>query len=88
MKDTRYQNSQYRRVSLSSDYLEESELFNSLLDSTLLVSSLGFWTPDLRSTGRSLSCRLSHWGGLVIYSRELLESELLELIWELERLFG
>ena len=87
MKDTRYQNSQYRRVSLSSDYLEKSDLFNSLLDSTLFVSSLGFVTPDLQSTGRSLSCRLSHWGGLVIYSRELLESELLELIWELERLF-
>lgn len=87
MKDTRYENSPYRRASLSSDYLEESDLFNKLLDSTPFVSNLGFETPELRSTGRSLSCRLSHWGGLVIYSRDLLESELLELIHEFEKLF-
>jgi len=88
VKDTRYQNSQYRHASLSSNYLEESQLFNDLLDSTPFVASLGFETPEIRSTGRSLSCRLSHWGGLVIYSRELLDVEILELIHEIERLLA
>jgi len=51
-----------------------------LLDSASAIANLSFITPSLNSTKRSLSCRINYWGRLTIYTPNLLDSEIGELI--------
>lgn len=76
----------FKQVVLSSDQLESSSLFNDLLNDASAIANLSFVTPPLESTNRPLSCRVNYWGGLTIYTPNLLDSELSELIEVLEKL--
>lgn len=88
MHDIKKDDTQFKQIVLSSNRLQDSSLFNDLLDMTSAIANLTFNTPRLESSGRSLSCRLNYWGGLTIYSPSLLESELSELIGSLEKTIG
>ena len=76
----------FKQIVLNSPQLEDSPLFNRLLDSASAIANLAFTTPPLSSTSRSLSCRINYWGGLTIYTPSLLDSEIAELIKVLEKL--
>ena len=76
----------FKQIVLSSNQLESSSLFNDLLDKTSAIANLSFTTPLLETTSRPLSCRVNYWGGLTIYTPNLLDSELSELIEVLEKL--
>jgi hypothetical protein len=75
----------YKQVMLSSNQLESSALFDNLMESSSRVLSMSFTTPKLESTERSLNCRLTHWGGLTIFTPEILDSEMSELIEVMEK---
>jgi len=70
----------FKQIVLNSPQLKDSPLFNRLLDSASAIANLSFITPPLNSTNRSLSCRINYWGGLTIYTPNLLDSEIGELI--------
>lgn len=76
----------FKQIALNSPQLEDSPLFNRLLDSASAIANLAFTTPPLSSTSRSLSCRINYWGGLTIYTPNLLNSEIDELIRVFEKL--
>lgn len=76
----------FKQIVLNSPGLEISKLFNRLLNSASAIANLSFTTPPLKSTSRSLSCRINHWGCVTIYTPNLLDSELSELISIFERL--
>lgn len=76
----------FKQIVLSSNRLTFSSLFNDLLDKASAIANLSFTTPLLETTSRPLSCRINYWGGLTIYTPNLLDSELSELIEVLEKL--
>ncbi len=76
----------FKQVVLSSNQLEFSSLFNDLLNKASAIANLSFTTPLLETTNRQLSCRVNYWGGLTIYTPNLLDSELSELIEVFEKL--
>jgi hypothetical protein len=76
----------FKQIVLNSPQLEGSPLFNRLLDSASAIANLSFITPPLNSTNRPLSCRINYWGGLTIYTPNLLDSEIAELIRVFEKL--
>lgn len=76
----------FKQVVLSSNQLESSSLFNDLLNKASAIANLSFTTPLLKTTNRPLSCRVNYWGGVTIYTPNLLDSELSELIEVLEKL--
>jgi len=76
----------FKQIVLSSNQLESSSLFNDLLDKASAIANLSFTTPLLETTSRPLSCRVNYWGGLTIYTPNLLDSELSEFIEILEKL--
>lgn len=76
----------FKQIVLNSPQLESSPLFNRLLDSASAIANLSFTTPPLNSTNRSLSCRINYWGGLTIYTPNLLDSEIEELIGIFEKI--
>jgi len=76
----------FKQIVLSSNQLESSSLFNDLLDKASAIANLSFTTPLLETTSRTLSCRVNYWGVLTIYTPNLLDSELSELIKVLEKL--
>jgi len=78
----------YKQIVLSSNDLQNTDLFKDLYPSSPIITNLSFSTPLLRTSGRSISCRLNYWGGLTIYSGGLLESELFEIITSLENIFS
>lgn len=87
MHDIEHDSIKFKQIVLNSPRLEMSELFNRLLDSASAIANLSFITPPLKSTSRQLSCRINHWGGVTIYTPDLLDSELSELIEIFERLY-
>lgn len=87
MYNTEYDSVKFKQITLNSPQLEMSKLFNRLLDSALAISNLSFTTPLLESTSRPLSCKVTHWGGITIYTPHLLDSEISELIGIFERLY-
>lgn len=87
MHNIEYGGSKFKQIVLSANQLEDSYLFNELLDPALAIANISFKTPPLNSSGRSLSCRINHWGGLTIYTPNLLNSEISELIGVFEKLF-
>lgn len=70
----------FKQIVLNSPRLETSKLFNRLLNSASGISNMSFTTPLLKSSSRPLSCRINHWGCLTIYTPDLLDSEISELI--------
>ena len=78
----------FKQIVLNSPQLEVSKLFNRLLSSAQAVANLSFVTPPLKSSSRSLSCRINRWGCVTVYTPELLDSELSELISIFEMLYA
>jgi hypothetical protein len=76
----------FKQIVLNSSRLENSPLFNRLLNSASVITNLGFITPPLSANSRPLSCRVNYWGGLTIYTPDLLASEISELIGVFETL--
>jgi len=70
----------YKQVVLSAENLQNAKLFTKLWSSASAISNLSFQTPLLRTSNRSLTCRLSYWGALTIYTGGVLESEIFELL--------
>lgn len=85
MHDIKKDEVKFKQVVLSSNQLESSSLFNDLLNEASAIANLSFTTPPLETTSRPLSCRVNYWGGLTIYTPNLLDSELSELIEVLEK---
>lgn len=85
MRDVEGDKVKFKQVVLSAPQLQDSPLFNQFLRSASAIASLSFATPPLNSTSRALSCRLNYWGSLTIYSPDLLDSEIAELIQALEK---
>jgi len=85
MRDVEGDTIKFKQIVLNAPQLQDSPLFNQFLDSTSAISSLSFATPPLNSTSRSLSCRINYWGSLTLYSPDLLDSEIAELIGVLEK---
>lgn len=77
----------FKQIVLNSGRLEDSQLFNRLLSAASGISDLTFVTPPTKSTNRSLTCKLTYWGCLTLYTPNLLDSEVSELIGNLESLF-
>jgi hypothetical protein len=88
MHNTKYDSVKFKQIVLSAPQLEESKLFNRLTDSALGISNLSFTTPPIKSTSRSLNCKINRWGGIAIYTPNLLDSEISELITILEGLYA
>ena len=88
MHDIMENSVKFKQVVLNSPQLEMSKLFNRLLNSAQAIANLSFTTPPLKSTSRSLSCRINHWGCVTIYTPDLLDSELSELISIFEMLYA
>jgi len=76
----------FKQIVLNSPQLEDSPLFNRLLDSASAIANLSFITPPLNSANRPLSCRINYWGGITIYTPNLLDSEIGELIGIFEKI--
>lgn len=87
MQNIEHKGLKFKQIVLSANRLEDSNLFTSLLDTALIVKSMAFITPPLDSSGRSLSCRLNYWGGLTIYTPNLLDTEISEFIGIFEKIF-
>ncbi|MHA1267833.1 MAG: hypothetical protein ACTSRS_21560 [Candidatus Helarchaeota archaeon] len=87
LQNIEYEGRKFKQIVLSANQLEDSSLFNNLLDSSQAVANMSFITPPLDSSKRPLSCRINHWGGITIYSPNLLDSEISELIGIFEKLF-
>lgn len=85
MRDVQGDKVKFKQIVLNAPQLQDSPLFNQFLDSASAVASLSFATPLLDSTSRSLSCRINYWGSLTIYSPDLLDSEITELVQALEK---
>ena len=83
----KYDSVRFKQIVLNAPQLEKSKLFKRLTDSALGISDLSFTTPPIKSTSRSLNCKINRWGGITIYTPDLLDSELSELIAILEGLY-
>jgi len=70
----------YKQVQLSAGNLEESNIFIELLEEAHSVSSMSFLSPKLQSTERSISCRINNWGCVSIFTPNMLDIEIMELI--------
>jgi len=76
----------FKQIVLGAKQLESSFLFNELLNEASAIADLSFATPPLESTSRQLICKVNYWGGLTIYTPNLLPSEISELIQVFENL--
>lgn len=85
MRDVEGDKIKFKQIVLNAPRLQDSPLFNRFLDSASAIASLSFATPPLDSTSRSLSCRINYWGSLTMYTPDLLDSEIAELIRLLEK---
>jgi len=87
MQNIEYQDIKFKQITLSANQLESSDLFSELLNSAQVITNISFVTPPLDASNRPLSCRINYWGGLTIYTPNLLASEISELIKIFEKLF-
>ena len=85
MRDVEQDAIKFKQITLNAPRLQDSSLFNQLLDSASAITSLSFTTSQLGSTSRSLNCRINYWGSLTIYTPNLLDSEIAELVRILEK---
>lgn len=86
LQNVEYQGMKYKQIVLSTNQLEISDLFSELLKSTQVITNMSFVTPPLSASNRPLSCRINYWGGLTIYTPNLLDSEIVEFIKIFEKL--
>jgi hypothetical protein len=70
----------FRQVVLRAESLESSPIFNDFFASAQTVSNMTFSTPKLTSASRSVCCKLSYWGSITLYTPEVLDSEIEELL--------
>jgi len=82
-----HQGMKFKQIVLSANQLENSDLFLQLLNSSQVITNMSFLTPPLNASNRPLSCRINYWGGLTIYTPNLMDSEISELIKIFEKLF-
>lgn len=87
LKNVNYNNDRFKQIILSGSQLENSNLFNKLSSSAENIDNISFLTPILKGSGRPLRCKINHWGGLTIYTPDLLEAELSALINMFEGIF-
>lgn len=87
MHDIEENSIKFKQIILNSPQLEKSVLFNHLLNSASAIANLTFATPPLKSSSRSITCKINYWGCITVYTPELLDSELSELIEIFENLF-
>jgi len=87
MQNIDHKGLKFKQIVLSANQLENSDLFMDLLNSAQGIANMNFVTPPLNSSGRPLSCRINYWGGLTIYTPNLLDSEISELLSIFEYLF-
>ena len=78
----------FKQIVLNSPRLEISTLFNRLLNKASAIANLTFTTPPLNSGGRPLTCKVNYWGCTTVYTPEVLDSELSQLIDIFENLFS
>lgn len=76
-----------KQLVLSAERLEDSELFEMGLRESSVIKNLAFLSPPLESSGRNIYCRLSYWGSLTVYTKDLKDFEFLELIRIFEDIF-
>lgn len=80
LQNVEHRDMKFKQIVLSANQLENSDLFLHLLASSQVITNMSFITPPLSASDRSLNCRINYWGGLTIYTPNLLDSELSELI--------
>jgi len=71
---------EYKQIILGANQLQDSSLFSKVLSSSAWISSMTFVSPPLVSSDREVVCRLNDWGGLTVYSPDVLDSEVLEVV--------
>jgi len=91
IKKIHYRGVLLRELTLNAEHLEETQLFSEIIGSIRqeiesVITSLSFLTPPLEVSRRRLSCRLNYWGCLTIYTADVSDLELLELIKTLEHI--
>ena len=87
LQKVEHQGMKFKQIVLSANQLENSDLFLRLLNSSQVIANMSFLTPPLNASNRPLSCRINYWGGLTIYTPNLLDSEISELLKIFETLF-
>jgi hypothetical protein len=70
---------EFKQITLGSSQLQDSSLFKEILRSAAWISTMTFVTPPLTSSDREIVCRLNDWGGVTLYTPNMLESEILEV---------
>jgi len=85
-KDIDYDQLKFKQIVLTADHLQESSLVNDLSKLTKGIADITFMTPPLKASDRALICRLNHWGSITLYTPNLLDSEITELILIIENI--
>ncbi len=80
LRNAQYDSIKFKQIILNSPGLEASKLFSGLTDSAQSISELSLITPPIPSTSRQIKCKINHWGGLTIYTPDMMNSELSDLI--------
>lgn len=75
-----YDKIEFKQMSLGANQLQESQLFKDTINFASRISNLTFTTPPLVASNRGLMLRLNDWGGMTIYTPEVLESEIVEIV--------
>lgn len=70
----------FKQIVLRADGLESSPVFHDFFEAANAVSNMTFFSPELKVTSRSICCKLSFWGGITLYSSQVLNSEIEELV--------
>ncbi len=74
------QDARLKQLILRGDHLQDSRLFKDVFESSELVTEIGFSTAGQRPQSRMVTGRLNHWGGLTMYTHDLLPGEVANLV--------
>lgn len=83
--DIEYENLIFKQISLSAPQLCDSRIFKDLLNAATVIKDMSFKTPPLSSSERPISGRITNWGSVTLYTPDLLNVELKEIISILEK---
>ncbi len=78
----------FQQVVLRAAGLETSPIFRDFFGAALNVSNMTFVTPKLRAASRSINCKISYWGGITLYTADVLDAEIEELLGALDEQFA
>jgi len=84
LRDLEYGGTKFKQIILSGSQLHNSDLFHELFGSANLIKDIGFKSPELRSSKRVISCRITNWGGIVFYTPNMFDVEINEMITNFE----